>query len=104
MLALQAFFPFREKRRGRQKAAPGHYYWRNKPVTDIGSASFSVEDVDDVMLVIGIPCLTGKSPKVFAAYLALLMKWNAVMNLVGATRWDDALRNLLRTASTWRFF
>ncbi len=45
----------------------------------------------------GLDCFT-VSPSIIdglLSYLSLLMKWNRVMNLVGKTQWQDALRLLL---------
>ncbi len=45
----------------------------------------------------GLECFlrTEKSLDGLLQYLGLLMKWNRVMNLVGKSRWDEALRTLI---------
>ncbi len=43
----------------------------------------------------GCPCPQGKSLEGLAAYLAMLMRWNHIMNLVGARSWQAAAKDLI---------
>ncbi len=61
---------------------------------DASSSALSPEELGRRLAVMGF----APGPDVasgLATYLALLMKWNAAMNLVGSATWVDALENLV---------
>lgn len=53
------------------------------------------ESLARVLKEAGCPCPQGKSLEGLAAYLAMLMRWNRIMNLVGARSWQAAARDLV---------
>ena len=53
------------------------------------------ESLARVLKEAGCPCPQGKSLEGLAAYLAMLMRWNRIMNLVGARSWQAAARDLI---------
>ncbi len=54
----------------------------------------TAESLARVLEETGCPCPCGKSLEGLAAYLAMLMRWNRIMNLVGARSWQAAARDL----------
>ncbi len=54
----------------------------------------SIEGLDRVLREAGSPCPPAALPGL-AAYVATLMRWNRVMNLVGARTWRDAAEDLV---------
>ena len=58
------------------------------------TAAISPQKVQEFCTAAGCPLPEDVCPRV-QEYLELLMRWNKVMNLVGARSWRDALENLL---------
>lgn len=62
------------------------------------SAGVSVPELASLFAEVGLPDPEQAFPGLLeplAGYLALLMQWNRVMNLVGARTWQDAYRSLV---------
>jgi 16S rRNA (guanine527-N7)-methyltransferase len=62
--------------------------------TEKTSRAATVEELARRLETLGFP-LREESLVPLAAYLSLLMRWNAAMNLVGAASWEEALETLI---------
>ena len=59
------------------------------------SAAPAERDIERALQTHGLPVFTAPIRSQLAVYLGLLMKWNKVMNLVGARNWSTALLELV---------